>query len=131
MSNNQCPEITKIETKLQYDDSVVKAWRYGNLATIVLVPGVNVNVDGSPRAYSVGNKGLADIQNGVSILDGSDYIDFDTYRTRYGKSFTSHWLDAESKNFAVGTKQFNAFALYSSDGSSIVGNAKASRKLRR
>ncbi len=128
MSNNQCPEITKIETKLQYDDSVVKAWRYGNLATVVLVPGVNVNVDGSARAYSVGNKGLADIQNGVKIFDENDYIDFETYRTRHGKSFTSHWIDAENKNFAVGTKQFDAFALYSSDNSSIVGNGKGKPK---
>jgi hypothetical protein len=128
MSNNECLEITKIETKLQYEDSVVKAWRYGNLATIVLVPGVNVNVDGSPRAYSVGNKGLADIQNGVKILDEGEYVDFDIYRTRHGKSFTSHWIDAETKNFAVGTRQFDAFALYSSDGSSIVGNGKGKPK---
>ena len=128
MQEIQCPEITKIDTKLKYEDKVVKAWRYGDLATIVLVPGVNVNVDGSPRAYSVGNKGLANIQMGVKILDGVEYIGYETYVKKYEKGFGSLWLEAERNNFAAGTRQFDAFALYSRAGSSIVGNGKGQPK---
>ena len=128
MPDTQCPEITKIDTKLKYEDSVVKAWRYGDIATIVLVPGVNVNVDGSPRAYSVGNKGLANIQMGVKILDGDKYIGYEAHVEKYGKGFGSLWLEAERNNFAAGTRQFDAFALYSRPGSSIVGNGKGKPK---
>lgn len=128
MPDTQCPEITKIETELRYEDKVVKAWRYGDIATIVLVPGVNVNVDGSPRAYSVGNKGLANIQMGVKILDGDKYIGYEAHVEIYGKGFGSLWLEAENNDFAVGTRQFDAFALYTDHGSSIVGNGKGKPK---
>lgn len=129
MPDNQCPKITKINTNLKYEDSVVKAWRYGDLATVVLVPGVNVNVDGSPRAYSVGNKGLANIQMGVKILDDGEYIGYEEYiRKHDGKGFGSLWLEAEKDNFAAGTRQFDAFAIYSRAGSSIVGNGKGKPK---
>lgn len=128
MPEIQCPKITKIDTKLKYEEAVVKAWRYGDLATIVLVPGVNVNVDGSPRAYSVGNKGLANIQMGVKILDGVEYIGYETHVKKYGKGFGSLWLEAENNDFAVGTRQFDAFALYTEHGSSIVGNGKGQPK---
>lgn len=128
MPDNQCPEITIIDTKLRFEDSVVKAWRYGDFATVVLVPGVNVNVDGSPRAYSVGNKGLANIQMGVKILDDGKYIDYETHVQKYNKGFGSRWLEAEQNNFAAGTRQFDAFALYSGNGSSIVGNGKGQPK---
>ncbi len=130
MPEIQCPEITRINTTLRYEDSVVKAWRYGDLVTIVLVPGVNVNVDGSPRAYSVGNKGLANIQMGVKILDGDEYVGYEAHVEKYGRGFGSLWLEAENNDFAVGTRQFDAFALYSRPGSSIVGNGQASRKLK-
>lgn len=125
----QCKNFSEIKTKLKFGDGknakVIKAWRYGNLATVVVVPGVNVNPDGSPRAYSVGNLGLVDIQNGVKIWDKGKFITFDTYLDRYGESFTKHWLEAEKKNFAKGTKRFDAFALYSSSGQ-IVGNGEGS-----
>lgn len=120
--------ITRINTSLKYEDSVVKAWRYGDLAAVVLVPGVNVNVDGSPRAYSVGNKGLANIQMGVKILDGDKYIGYEAHVEKYEHGFGSLWLEAERNDFAVGTRQFDAFALYSSDESSIVGNGQGRPK---
>ncbi len=124
----QCEVMTKINTKLKYGEDkknksapIVQAWRYGNLATVVLVPGVNVNVDGSSRAYSVGNTGLASILNGVSILAKNrvsnklEYMDYAKYKKHYNVSFASLWLEAEAKNFGVGTREFNAFALYVRD----------------
>lgn len=137
----QCPLITKVDTKLVFGEGeknkpapLVEAWRYGDLATVVLVPGVNVNPDGSPRAYSVGNKGLVDIQNGVKILDIDPktkkpaYLDFADYRRIYGVGFTSLWLDAEAKNFDGRTRQFDAFALYSHPTITIVGNGRGRPK---
>lgn len=124
----QCPAVTKVATKLKFEKKIVEAWRLGNLATIVLVSGVNVNPDGSPRAYSVGNLGLVDIQNGAKIFDQNEYIDFDTYQKRYGHSFTRHWLAAEIDDFKLGTRQFRAFALYAPDKHSIVGNGNKGPK---
>jgi len=127
----QCMDFTPVKTKLMFGEGpnapVVKAWRYGDFATVVLVPGVNVNPDGSPRAYSVGNLGLVDIQNGVKILANGTALSYDAYQKKYGHPFTKHWLEAERKGFAVGTREFDAFALYS--GGKVVGNGKGSPKV--
>lgn len=121
----QCEVVTKINTKLKFgaerNAPTVQAWRYGNLATVVLVPGVHVNVDGSPRAYSVGNKGLTTILNGVKVLakdrisNKLKYMDYDEYKNNYGVNFTLLWLEAEANNFGVGTSEFDAYALYVRD----------------
>lgn len=111
--SQQCPTVTRINTELKYETKTIRAWRYGNIATIALVPGMNVNVDGSPRAYSVGSRGLSAIHNGVNILgeDGKYHECKDNYVDANGNGCGKLWLEAEQGNFALGTPQFHTFAL--------------------
>lgn len=116
-SQTQCPAITPINTRLRYGNAksgpLVKAWKFGDIATIVRTPGVHVNPDGNARAYMVGNRGLVDIQNGVKIKVGNTFMTFATYNKKFNKSFVPLWLDAERRGFVTGTHVFDAFALAS------------------
>ncbi|MEJ7624232.1 MAG: murein L,D-transpeptidase catalytic domain family protein [Pyrinomonadaceae bacterium] len=123
------PNITRIATNLKYNEEPIKAWKYDDLLTIVLVPGVNVNVDGSPRAYSVGNKGLANIQMGVRIKDTDGvFRGYLGYKAIYGHGFGSKWKAAEEANFAAGTDEFKCVGLYTDSAGKIIGNGTVGLK---
>src|SRR5687767_9720076 len=87
-----CAPVTKINTRLKYGDNykghvapLVRAWKLGDIATIVVTPGIHVNPDGNARAYSVGDRGLVGIENGVKIWDGGKYKDYYTYIRDHAK----------------------------------------------
>ena len=123
-----CGPVTKISTSLKFADKSVEpvqAWKLGDIATIVVTPGMHVNPDGNARAYSVGDRGLVAIENGVKIWDDGKYKDYSTYLRDYAndpvksKGFRALWLDAEARGFGPGTREFDAFAI-SREGGTVV-----------